>query len=90
MLGHDNLTFTVCPPTDNYSGLPTGVSDNGVPALTCQPASNPLDGPFGESAYCPYPRVVEGDYIEGVSLLKYYSQTGAVKCGVDQSIDEFS
>ena len=71
VLGHENLTFTGCPA--EWPHYPTGVSDNGVPALTCVPASNPPDGPYGEFADCPYPRVNPDFYIGGVSVLEYCS-----------------
>lgn len=48
ILGHTNITFTGCN-TDNHSNsyptLPTGVNDNGVPALQCVVAENPPSAP---------------------------------------------
>lgn len=42
--GHSGITFTGCTPVAPpyyVPGPPTGVSDNGVPALTCEPISLP-------------------------------------------------
>ena len=45
ILGHEYITFTGCaPPTSIFNqvyGPPTGVSDNGAPALTCEAYSLP-------------------------------------------------
>ena len=71
MMGHENLTFTGCPA--DYPHYPTGVSDNGLPALTCEPASNPPDGPYGLFADCPYPQVNPNYYIGGVGVAEYCS-----------------
>ena len=71
MMGHENLTFTGCPA--DYPHYHTGVSDNGVPALTCEPASNPPDGPYGLFADCPYPQVNPNYYIGGVGVAEYCS-----------------
>ncbi|KAN0071601.1 hypothetical protein V8E54_010197 [Elaphomyces granulatus] len=44
ILGHQFITFTGCPPPP-YGGYipgpPTGVSDDGAPALTCSPVTLP-------------------------------------------------
>ncbi|KAF1808657.1 hypothetical protein P152DRAFT_462374 [Eremomyces bilateralis CBS 781.70] len=50
LLGHEGISFTGCEPPDyigDYS-FPTGVSDDGVPALTCVPL-----GDDEELIYCP-------------------------------------
>ena len=36
ILGHEYITFTGCEYPYGLEGPPTGVSDNGVPALTCE------------------------------------------------------
>jgi hypothetical protein len=33
--GHDKITFTRCNPSAGGNAIPTSVSDDGVPALTC-------------------------------------------------------
>ena len=71
MMGHENLTFTGC--AADYPNHPTGVSDNGAPALTCVPASNPPDGPYGLFANCPYPQVDPNYYVGFVSVSEYCS-----------------
>ncbi|KAM0794225.1 hypothetical protein BDR22DRAFT_827111 [Usnea florida] len=43
ILSHTNITFTGCNP-HNTTSLPTGVSDLGAPALTCNAASTPPGG----------------------------------------------
>jgi hypothetical protein len=50
ILGHEFITFTGCaiPPYGPIPGPPTGVSDNGIPALTCKPVRLP-------SQNCPSP-----------------------------------
>lgn len=48
ILGHTNITFTGCNTgihASSYPTLPTGVSDDGVPTLTCVAAENPPDAP---------------------------------------------
>ena len=41
ILGHTGITFTGCsPPSMGNPGLPTGVSDDGNPALTCYPVTD--------------------------------------------------
>jgi hypothetical protein len=50
VLGHSGITFTGCAPPSPYSvGMPTGLSDGGVPSLTCAPTANreiPCGGPI--------------------------------------------
>src|SRR5467141_2431110 len=44
ILGHKFITFTGCPPPPyggSIPGPPTGVSDDGAPALTCSPVTLP-------------------------------------------------
>ena len=48
ILGHTNITFTGCNTgihASSYPTLPTGVSDNGAPALKCVAAQNPPSAP---------------------------------------------
>ncbi|CAF9925806.1 MAG: hypothetical protein ALECFALPRED_003222 [Alectoria fallacina] len=55
ILGHPNITFTGCHPITSQSTpdyLPKGVSDDGVPALKCKPASNPPGSLYGADATC--------------------------------------
>lgn len=43
LLDHPNITFTGCDPS-SLTSLPTGVSDEGNPALICAPATTPPGG----------------------------------------------
>ena len=63
LLGHENITFTGCP---NPGNLPTGVADEGAPALTCQQVYYPPPAAFYDR--CDLPG--KGGY---VSLLLYCS-----------------
>ncbi len=55
ILGHQNTVFTGCKSVNNTvtKEIPTGVSDNGAPALKCKPVSNPPGSQYGVYAYCP-------------------------------------
>ena len=53
ILGHQYITFTGCEPPYGLEGPPTGVSDNGVPALTCKEYFQP-------DQQCPSPCGPEG------------------------------
>ncbi|CAF9936639.1 MAG: hypothetical protein ALECFALPRED_006908 [Alectoria fallacina] len=72
ILGHENITFTGCKPYTGYPGtLPTGVADDGTPALKCKPASNPPGSLYGLYASCEPD--ANNDNVGGVSLLEYCS-----------------
>ncbi|KAF6233250.1 hypothetical protein HO173_008539 [Letharia columbiana] len=72
ILGHQNITFTGCKPTTAFPfSLPTGVADNGAPALKCKPASNPPGGPYGDYANCAY--TPSAAIVGPVSLLEFCS-----------------
>ena len=75
ILGHQNITFTGCPPyTTTFPGsLPTGVADSGAPALKCKPKANPPNGPYGGYADCPYIPGNDKVNVGSVSLLEYCS-----------------
>ena len=54
ILGHPNITFTGCKAHKNLvtEEIPSGVSDNGTPALKCKQASNPPGSLYGVYAVC--------------------------------------
>lgn len=48
LLGHSNITFSGCNTSNHansYPTLPTGVNDEGVLALRCVSAGNPMNAP---------------------------------------------
>ena len=70
ILGHPNITFTGCKPAVGYSSsLPTGVADNGAPALKCKPQSNPA----GSQYYANCPLTANSAIAGPVNLLEYCS-----------------
>lgn len=72
ILGHENITFTGCPPTDSLftQSLPTGVADDGVPALTCEPAPGP---PYESFSFCPYIPGNDQVNVGSVAVIEYCS-----------------
>ena len=70
ILGHPNITFTGCKAVAGSPGtLPTGVADNGAPALKCKSKSNPPGSQY--FANCP---LTANSAIAGpVNLLEYCS-----------------
>jgi hypothetical protein len=59
ILGHQYIMFTGCPPAADGGfpyGPPTGVSDNGVPALTCEAY-------YAPTQLCPSPCGSEPTYV---------------------------
>lgn len=70
ILGHQNITFTGCKPlTGSPGSLPTGIADNGAPALKCKPQSNPP----GSQYYANCPLTANSAIAGPVSLLEYCS-----------------